>query len=112
MSDTSVVIGPYVAGEKPPPLTYTFLDSTGTAINLTGYAAKVNIREKYGTATQYNATVSAPTSGTVTYAWTGTEFPTAGQYLAEVWCGNGVQRYDSLLLKFDVRAAVGPVPSI
>lgn len=112
MSTTSAVIGPYVTGEKPPPLNYTFLDSTNAPINLTGYTAKVNVRERYGAATQYNATVSTPASGVVTYAWTGSEFPTPGSYQAEIWVGNGVTRYDSILLKFDVRAAVGPVPSI
>jgi hypothetical protein len=112
VSTDSAVIGPYKTGEKPLPLTYTFQDNGGVAINLTGFTAKVNVREKYGAATQYNATVSTPLSGIVTYAWTGAEFPTPGQYQAEFWVGNGVARYDSILLKFDVRAAVGPVPAI
>lgn len=111
-SDTRVVIGPFVAGEKPDPLTYTFLDDNGAAINLTGFTAKLNIREKWGSAVQYNATVSAPESGKVTYAWTGAEFPTAGRYYVEMWVGNNTLRYDSLLIEITVRAPVGPVPSI
>jgi hypothetical protein len=107
-----VVAGPYVVGEKPPPLTYQFLDSAGVAINLTGYTAKFVVKEKYGTATTYNATVSTPASGIITYTWVGTEFATAGSYQAEMWVGNGALRYDSILIKFDVRAAVGPVPAI
>jgi hypothetical protein len=112
MAATSVTAGSYVAGEKPPPLVYTFLDSAGAAINLTGYTAKFIIREKFGTPTTYNATVSAPTSGQVTYTWTGTEWPTAGHYLAEFVVGNSTNRYNSLLIKHDVRMPVGPEPSI
>jgi hypothetical protein len=111
MSD-SVAAGPYVVGEKPPPLTYQFLDSTGLAINLTGFTAKFVVKEKYGTATTYNATVSTPATGITTYTWAGTEFLTPGSYQAEMWVGNGVTRYDSILIKFDVRGAIGAVPAI
>ncbi len=112
MSDTKVTIGPFVAGEKPSPLVYTFLDDGGAAINLTGFTAKLNVRERWGLAVQYNATVSQPEAGKVTYTWTGAEFPTAGRYTAEIWAGNGTLRYDSILIEFTVRAPVGPVPSI
>lgn len=112
-SPTSVAIGPYVVGEKPPPLRYTFLDSNGVAIDITSYTAKFNVREKYGSSTQYNATVLTPASGIVSYTWTGVEFPTAGEYTAEFWVGNGTTvRYDSILIKFNVRLPVGAIPSI
>jgi hypothetical protein len=111
-SPDSVTIGPYVVGEKPSPLTYTFLDSAGVAINLTGFTAKFAVREQFGTATTFNATVSTPASGITSYTWAGTEFPTPGSYQAEMWVGNGVLRYDSILIKFTVRASVGPVPAI
>jgi hypothetical protein len=114
MTDSSPAVsaGPYVAGEKPAPLTYTFLDSTGAPLDLSGYTAKFIVRERFGAPTTYDAVVTTPASGIVTYTWTGAEFPTSGQYTAEVWAGNGVLRYDSVLIKFDVRTAVGPVPSI
>jgi hypothetical protein len=112
VSATSAVIGPYVTGEKPPTLSYTFLDSSGAAIDLTGYTAKFNIKERWGAATQYSATVATPASGIVTYAWTGAEFLTPGHYEAEFWVGNTTLRYDSIRLKFDVQQAVGPVPAI
>ena len=112
MTSPSVSCGPYVVGEKPPPLTYTFQDSTGVAINLTAYTAKFVVKETDGTATTYNATVTTPASGIVTYAWTGTEFATAGHYQAEVWVGNTVIRYASILITFDVRLPVGAVPAI
>lgn len=108
----SVQAGPYVVGEKPPPLQYTFLDSTGSPIDLTGYTAKFVVREQYGPATTFTATVVNPSGGVVQYAWSSSEFPTSGSYLSEFWAGNGVVRYASILIKFDVRTAVGPVPSV
>lgn len=111
-TNTRIQIGPYVVGEKPPPLVYTFLDSSGLAINLTGYAAKFTYRETDGSAVEASATVSAPTSGEVTYTWTGVEFLTSGHYQAEFWAGNGTNRYASLLLQFDVRQPVGAVPNV
>jgi hypothetical protein len=113
MSVPSVVIGPYVVGGKPPPLVYQFLDSSGVAIDLTGYTAVFNFRSvDSGVATAGAATITAPLTGHVTHTWTGAEFPTSGDHWAEFWVGNTVQLFCSLLLKYNVRAAVGPVPAI
>jgi hypothetical protein len=112
MSETEVAIGPYVVGEKPPPLEYSFLDSNGAAIDLSGYIAKFVCKEADGTVTTYNATVATPLTGTVEYVWTGVEFLTPGHYRAEFWTGNLTNRYASLVLVFQVRGSVGPVPSI
>lgn len=111
----SITIGPYVSGEKPAPLEYTFKDATGAAINLTGYSAKFNYRPADGSlaAAQGNATVSAtPTDGKVTYTWTGAEFSQPGAWWAEVWVGNTTNKLCSLRLEYTVRAAVGAVPNI
>ena len=104
--------GPYVVGEKTGTLSYSFLDSTGNPIDITAYTGKFIVREELGAATEYDAVITSPSSGTVSYTWTGTEFPTAGSYLAEFWVGNGSLRYASVLIRFDVRDAVGPVPGI
>lgn len=104
--------GPYVVGEKTGSLSYSFLDSSGNPIDLTAFTAKFVVREELGSAVEYDAVVTAPAQGTVSYTWTGTEFPTAGSYLSEFWVGNGSLRYASILVRFDVRAAVGPVPGI
>lgn len=109
---SEIACGPYVVGEKPPPLEYSFLDSNGVAINLTGYQAKFVYKEADDLSVTVNATVSTPLGGTVQYIWTGTEFATPGQYRAEFWAGNGTNRYASLVLVFEVRNSVGPVPNI
>lgn len=113
MAATSVTIGPYVVGEKPPPLVYQFLDSSGAAIDLTGYTAVFNFGPAdSGSPTAGAATITSPSTGHVTHSWTGTEFPVPGEHRAEFWVGNTVQLFCSLLLKYTVRAAVGPVPTI
>lgn len=114
MSDAieSVSAGPYVVGEIPPPLQYQFQDSNGLAIDLTGHTVKFSVREQYGTATEYDAVLSDAANGIVQYAWTGGEFPTAGSYRSEFWAGNGTIRYASILIEFDVRLPVGPVPTV
>lgn len=114
MSTPKVTIGPYVVGEKPAPFVYTFQDYAGAALPITGYAAKFIVRrsDDPAGAQTYNATVSNGAAGQVTYTWTGAEFPVPGHYLAEMWVGNGSNRFASVLIRFDVRSAVGPVPNI
>jgi hypothetical protein len=108
----SVQAGPYVVGEIPPPLQYQFLDSDGLPLNLLGFTAKFICREQNGAPVTYTATFADAASGIAQFAWTGGEFPTSGSYLAEFWAGNGTNRYASILIRFSVRTAVGPVPSV
>ena len=113
MASDRIVIGPYVVGEIPSPLEYSFLDSAGQPINLTGYTAKLVVRPTdSNTPASYGATVSAPLAGTVTYTWDGTELAQPGPHWAEVWVGNGTNRFASLRLEFTVRGPVGAVPVI
>ena len=82
------------------------------AIDLSGYAAKFVYKEADSAAITVNASVIAALAGTVEYVWTGAEFATPGHYRAEFWTGNGTNRYASLVLVFQVRDSVGPVPNI
>ena len=111
MADTT--IGPYVMGEKPPPLVYQYLDSAGAAINLTGYTATIRVqRTDADTYAEFTATVTEPLLGKVSHTWTGAEFTSAGDHWLEFWTGNTVNRYASVRLKASVRLPVGPVPAL
>jgi hypothetical protein len=110
------VIGPYTAGEIPPPLTVNFKKSDGTAIDFsTGgpWAAKFVYRIYGGVFV--TRTCPAPTSatGAVTYIWVAGDFTTPGDVEAEMWVGNGANRYDSIPLAYQIRPAVAvPAPVI
>lgn len=113
MASDRTIIGPYVVGEIPAPLEYTFLESDGSAMDLSGYTAKFVVRPvDSDTAVTYAATVSGPAAGEVTYTWDGTEFQDPGPHWAELWVGNTTNRFASLRLEYSVRASVGPVPSL
>lgn len=103
---------PYVIGEKPSPLVYQFLDANGTVINITGWTAKFSYQERDGAAATANATISDGPNGKAMYIFTGAEFTTAGHYRAEMWVGNGTNRYASVDIVFDVAVPVGTVPNI
>ena len=108
-----IILGPYVVGEEPAPLDYTFLDSAGAPLDLTGYTAAFRCREKF-TDGVFSAAAAIPTGtdGLVEYTWSGSEFPTSGHYFAELWAGNGTNRFASLRIQFDVAASVGDAPTI
>jgi hypothetical protein len=109
----NVLLGELVVGEKPAPLQYQFLDSSGKPIDITSYTAKFIVRERLSlTATQFNASVTDGPNGIVTYTWVGTEFTTPGRWLGEIWVGNNVQRFASILVEWDARLSLGTVPSI
>ena len=109
----SVTAGPYVQGEKPADLVYQFLDSSGVAIDLTGYTGfKFQFQEHDGSATVATAVLLDAPTGKVAYTFTGVEFTTPGRYRAQFWAGNGVHRLASVDIFFDVAAPVGPIPAI
>jgi len=114
VASETITIGPYVVGEKPAPLEYTFLESDGTPLNLTGYTAKFVVRpvDDPAAVTEVDASVTDPTGGTVTYTWSGTELSTPGDHWAEFWVGNNTNRYASLRMTCSVRQSLGPVPAI
>jgi hypothetical protein len=110
--DQEVDVGPFVVGEKPAPLLYQFQDADGNPLNLTGYTVKYVVKERDGALTTFNASLTDPVNGKVTYTWIGTEFPTPGTYLSRFWVGNSTNRFASWLIKFLVADPLGAVPNI
>jgi hypothetical protein len=113
MSADEVQLGTYIVGEKPPPLTYQFLDSSGNPIDISsGYVADFSCQEADGNPFSASAVITSGAAGQVTYTWTGAEMPTAGRYTAFFWVGNGTTRLASIPLRWLARLPVGAVPSI
>lgn len=116
MSGPTVEIGPYVVGEIPPPLEYTFLDASGLAINLTGYTVRFQQAEMHGGGfvdpSTVVATLADAVAGRVTYAWVNGDFAQPGRYGGMFFVGNGTNRYASWLITWTVCASVDTPPSI
>lgn len=108
-----VVIGPFVVGEIPFTLVYTYLDQNGASLDLSGgYTAKFVYRNGAGEHT-VNATITNATAGQVSYQWTGPELDSPGRWTAEFWVGNGgTTKLASSLIRYTVRQPVGTVPSL
>ena len=101
-------IGPFVAGERPDPLVYEFLDADGAPIDLTGYSAQFGYAELWGSpAALRNATVDG---STVVYEWTAADLATPGRYRGELWAADadGTPTYASVALRWDVRRPAVP----
>lgn len=115
MSGPTVEIGPYVVGEIPPPLEYTFLDSAGVAINLTGFAVRFQralVDGGFVDPVTMNGALTDAVNGKVTYTWTAADFPSPGRYGGMFFVGNGVNRYASWLITWTTCASVDTPPNI
>lgn len=115
MSGPTVEIGPYVVGEIPPPLEYTFLDANGVAINLTGFTVRFQRAEidgGFANAVTVNGALSDAVNGKVTYSWIATDFSYPGRYGGMFFVGNGTNRFASWLITWTTCASVDVPPSI
>lgn len=115
MSGPTVEIGPYVVGEIPPPLEYTFLDSAGVAINLTGFTVRFQralIDGGFTNAVTLVGALSDAPNGKVTYVWTAADFLSPGRYGGMFFVGNGSNRYASWLITWTTCASVDTPPNI
>lgn len=100
--------GPFIAGEIPDPLAYTYLQADGQPIDLQGYQVKFCFAERWmGQMKQGNAQTLDPAGGTVSYGWAATDLALPGRYLGMFWASKANQRsYASLPIRFDVAAAL------
>ena len=110
------VIGPFTAGEIPPPLEVDFKKSDGTPIDFSAggpWTAKFIYRAYGGAFVTKSCPAPTLNTGAVTYIWVEADLATPGDYEAEMWVGNGSNRYDSVLFQYQVLAAVAvPAPLI
>lgn len=110
-------LGPYKAGEIPDPLTYTFEEHDGTAIDLSGCTAVVVLKRSGQDAVTLSATVAADqvaNTGEVTLTWADGNLDDAGSYQLEFWAGDGGDvRLASDTFKFRVsRSVAAAVPAV
>lgn len=111
MSDIS--IGPYTAGEVPPPLVYTFLDADGDPIALnTGFTGVFRFGRRRTTddIVERTADVADDETGSVTFTWVDGDLDVAGLYVGEFWVTSDANEYASERIAWRVRRAV-PQPA-
>ena len=115
MSGPTIEIGPYVVGEIPIPLEYTFVDSDGVPLHLNGFTVRFQRGEIDGgfvNAVTVNATLTNGPGGVVTYDWTAADFPHPGRFGGMFFVGNGTNRYASWLITWTTCASVDVPPDI
>lgn len=113
MSHTQV-IGPYTAGEIPEPIVHRFVAHDRTPLDLTGFDARY-VWERAGTTVvsqEQTAAISNPTDGEVTYGWDASDLEVAGNYTAQIWVGDGANRYASTIFVYEVEDGPGTPPTI
>lgn len=103
---------PLGKSSKPAALLYTFTDSAGVAINLTGYTVKMHLRKPDGTASELTGALSDADDGIVTYTLTAANLDQAGYYFAQFWVGNGTNRFDGEMLAWYVPEPLTTTPNI
>ena len=108
MARTRRIRKPYKVGEVPFPITYTFKDDDGNAIDLTGYTAAV-VFELNGVETEVAATVApdqVADRGEATFSWLDGDLDEPGSGSIEWWAGNGTNRIAGDTFIFRVARAV------
>jgi len=110
----SISLSVFPAGEIPAAFQHTYKDNDGAAIPLSGFSASVEITGPDDTADYVKGSlqISDPANGVVTYTWSGDEFIDVGKYQMIVWVGNGVNRFGSDLVKWEVYDAPGDLPTV
>jgi len=97
----------YFTGEKPELQTYDFDDSTGAAVDLTGFTAVVRWTNTLGVSATTSATVVNPgTLGRVSFFWPDAMFNVAGGCVAHVVAtqtGGDLRIYDGDLYVVTIR---------
>lgn len=118
MGVRTVALGSFTVGEVPPTLEYQFLDSAGVPVSLVGFTtARFNWGRWVGGtpslgAVTDTATVSDALNGRVTHTWDGDEFALPGRYAGQFFVNDGTTQLASLVIEWQVCAAVGVPPGV
>lgn len=110
---TTQKLGPYTAGERPPPLTVGFRDKQVPSQPIpfpAGAVARWVIKQGDGPGeTRTTATVDQAASE-ATYPWTDEDMATPGWYSGQMWVGTAAgQKFASDRFEWRVDPAVGAV---
>lgn len=90
---TTTNLGPYIVGEVPEPVQYTWLNDTGQPYDLTGFTAYIKWRVGPGDTIRRDATLPAPATGVWEYVWTDVDIVAPGTVKGEFWVTNGTNTY-------------------
>ncbi len=107
-------IGPYHAGEVPPPVYVNFKDSTGAALDFSQsgpWTATFNFRSYGGAWITAAAVVDAGATGAVHYVWAPADLASSGDYVGEMWVLSAGIKYDSIRLSWQVLPSILSTPS-
>lgn len=99
---------PYVVGEIPLSITYTFTDASGNAVDLSAYeSAWFSWIERFGTGRQAAAAVTNAAQGVVAYTWSEGDIDGPGNYRAQFWVEDDhTNRLASADIRFTVETSV------
>lgn len=102
-----VYLGVYTVGEVPPPISYSFLDSDGNALDTDAFAADdatFTYRRSRSTTETERAAVLAPATGVVTWTPVAADFATPGVFYGKFFIDNGTNAHASVLLVWETRS--------
>lgn len=100
-------IGPFTQYELPGQIQETFTDSSGTAINLTGFTVRFHYKRYGATAVTRTGVLVTAASGVVGYTPVAADLNTDGIYKAHFSVTNGTNTYYSDDIVYRVKAALG-----
>lgn len=102
-------LGVFAQDEVPEALIVTIIGTSGSALDLAGFTAKVAITAIEGTAAANLAggtpTVPVPTTdGKVQYVWHVDDFANVGLFRLQIWVDDGVNSIASEIFQYGVEA--------
>ena len=105
---TAISLGTYKFGEVPLDLLYTFEESDGTPIDLSGFTVKANTTSPAQVSADYNGSLSTAVAGIVAVPWAAAMTGEVGPWSMHIWASNGSTKLVSATLLYNVTYADSP----